>query len=242
MRIKTFAHLRKAVAAYMNRDESAFVSNGFDVLTQACNDAHQWVQRKHIFDRASVFITVPSVSLTDGAQLSTAVLRGTSTAVIVRALKAAWLPSSGGGELPIRIVSREEWVARRQRRNDFVVDVRDEPSTLQEGGTLPLEVVLYGEMIHLTTADPSVYGQASTVDLHFDAIRWYEDYENADDTDFCLTYFFDFMVMRSIYYLNFYLKEDQRVPISAAAMNDTWESVIAWDTSLRTNSIPLTCD
>lgn len=242
MATRTFTHLRHAVAGYMNRDTESLVWGGFNCLDQAINDAHQWVQRMHIFERASMEVTVPDVSLENGASLSTAVRRGTTDPVLVRALRAAWLPSVNGGELPVNIVRRETWVARRKRMNDSVLSVTDVPSDTITGITLPVEVVLHGEIIHLSSANPAILNNATTTDIHFDAIEWLPDYEEPDDTDLFVTYLFDLMVLRSVHYLNFFLKEDQRVSISQSAWNEVWESALRWDSSLAHNSSPVTLD
>jgi len=236
--LNTYAHLRKAVAAYMTRDEKAFERNGFDCLKQAINDAHQWAQRTHIFEQAAVFITVPSVSLTDGADLSTAVLRGTSTSVEIRTLKHAWLPTSdGGGELPLGIISRDAWVQRLRRRYGVITDNGvNQMAATTSGVLLPLEVVYAGSKIYLSNRNDEVLTGLSSTDIHFDAIRWLPDYNEQDDTDFFLLKCFDFMTFRAVYQLNAYLKEDMRVPISKDLLEDTWLSVIRMDTSLTFHS------
>lgn len=51
-------------------------------------------------------------------------------------------------------------------------------------------------------------------------------------TDFFLDYGYDFLLYRSLYELNFRLKEDQRVSISAGVVRDALESFLNWNTSL----------
>jgi len=234
---RTFADLKRAVVAYVNRDELSLVRGGFNCLENAINDAKMWAQRTHIFEKANVEITVPDVNLTSGADLSTAVLRGTTTAVLVRALKHAWLPAaSGTGEVPLEIISRDQWVNEQKRRFDRVLTSRREDWTSTTSDGKALEVVYNGTKIHLSTANTEALNGASDTDIHFDAVRWFDVYENDTDTDFLLQYAFDFLLMRTVFQLNFYLKEDQRVPVNAEAMNDAWLSVIRWDTSLVVSS------
>jgi len=230
---KTFATLKKAICAYMTRDEPAFVREGFNSLNQAINDAHTWMQRTHVFERASVEITVPDVSLTAGADLSTAVLRGTSTSVQVRSLKTAWIPNSDGtGEFPVDIIDRKVWVARQKRRYDTALNnaVTQAPTSGSE--YYPLEIVLNGTLVHFSSANPSVISGAAACDVHFDAVKWFPDYEEDEDTDFFLDFCFDFMVMKSVENLSTYLKEDQRVVVPNKQKEDAWLSIIRWDTSL----------
>lgn len=56
------------------------------------------------------------------------------------------------------------------------------------------------------------------------------------DTDFFLDNCTDWMLYRSIQELNLFLKEDQRVVISAGMMKDAWDSVMDWDSTLSASS------
>lgn len=233
---KTFAHLKKAVAAFATRDEDAFVRDGFNSLERAINDAHQWAQRKHVFERAKVFIDVNDVSLANGADLSTAVLRGTDTAVKVRSLIAGFVQlTDGSGEVPVDIITRESWVASQKRKYNGLPNATDNAADY-EGPRIPLSIVQYGTTVYLSTTSPAVVGSSSTINLRFDAVRWFDDYTAPDDTDFFLDYCFDFMTFRSVYQLNLYLKEDQRVPIAKSVLDDSWDSVVRWDSSLLFNA------
>jgi len=56
-------------------------------------------------------------------------------------------------------------------------------------------------------------------------------------TNFLLDYAFDYMLFRTIYELNFFLKEDLRVPISKAALDEIWNNVVRWNDSIIGNSV-----
>lgn len=51
--------------------------------------------------------------------------------------------------------------------------------------------------------------------------------------DFFLVDCVDFMLYRTIQELNLFLKEDQRVAISAGMMKDAWDSVVSWNARLE---------
>lgn len=51
-------------------------------------------------------------------------------------------------------------------------------------------------------------------------------------SDFFMDNAFDYLMYRAIAELNFFLKEDQRVSISQGKMQESWDSVIAWDSTL----------
>jgi hypothetical protein len=234
----TFADLKKAVTAFTHRSEEAFIVEGFNSLERAINDAHIWAQRTHIFEHAKDYVTIPDVSLTNGADLSTAVLYGTTTAVQIRSLLRAWLPASdGSGQMPIGLFSRDAWVEARRRATDLGT-YNNNPSqlTLSIDTGLPLSIISYGTKIHFSTKSTSILQGATTTDVDFDAVKWLPDYSLPGSTDFFLDYCFDFMTFRSVYHLNAFLKEDERIVVPAQLLTDSWTSVIRWDTSLLVHS------
>lgn len=68
--------------------------------------------------------------------------------------------------------------------------------------------------------------------LHFYAVKWLPPLCKPEDTNFLLTYGFDFLMYRAIVELNFFIKEDERFGVTQKMINDSWSSLIAWDTSL----------
>lgn len=61
-------------------------------------------------------------------------------------------------------------------------------------------------------------------------------------SSFLLDYCFDFLLARSVYELNFFLKEDQRVGISAAHLDAVWQNVVAWNATIVHGNKSLTLD
>lgn len=60
---------------------------------------------------------------------------------------------------------------------------------------------------------------------------------NAAQTNFLLEYCFDFMLFRTIFELNFFLKEDQRVPISGELLASIWDNVMKWNATIVGNVV-----
>ena len=58
-----------------------------------------------------------------------------------------------------------------------------------------------------------------------------------DQTNFLLTYCFDYMMFRTIYELNFFLKEDARVQLSDKLMETIWENVQKWNATIVGNTV-----
>jgi hypothetical protein len=55
-------------------------------------------------------------------------------------------------------------------------------------------------------------------------------------TNFLIENCFDFLMYRSIFELNFFLKEDERVAISDSMLQLTWQNVVAWNETVVRNS------
>lgn len=233
---------RKQVAGFMNRTEASFVVNGYDLLARAVLKARMWAQRRHNFEFARMSVSLPSVSLAEGGLLSTAVnTQDVTEPVLVKIIERAFLPfqDDSAAFFPIEIISRAAHMTRLKRRFSDAVTTRAYEAT---GTTVPAQfaMVQQGERVYLIPPGGGAYGYGtSAVNLRLDVVRFMPDYSfgNIDEdddvlTDFFLEYCEDFMLLRSLVELNFFLKEDQRVPISAQAMEDSWKSVLAWDTSL----------
>jgi hypothetical protein len=69
-------------------------------------------------------------------------------------------------------------------------------------------------------------------DLYFYAVKWMPRLVKDDDTNFLLEYAFDFLMYRSILELNFFIKEEERFQVTQKMLDESWNSVIAWDSHL----------
>jgi len=310
----TYLDLRQAVRSYMNRDPTAFVIDGNDMLLRAVNNAKNFAQRATDFEYAKVFAQLDNVSLANGGNLDSSVLLGTSTLVNIKSVERAFISmSNGSGQFPIFISSRDAHV--RRMRSRYETQITRNPESNQPASPLyPFAMVQYGKTIYLLPNSTTAFGGA-TATVYFDAIQWLGDYGDLikagvvtsptaltltdsggglntgivvgdyvevisapisatyggtvtdvanvvgltsptvlalDKTiyplgnetyrirkgqpNFLLTNVFDFLLFRSIYELNFFLKEDQRVPISAKVLDEIWNNVLQWNATIVGNS------
>lgn len=65
---------------------------------------------------------------------------------------------------------------------------------------------------------------------------WRAEVIDPTQTNFLIDFCFDFMLFRSIYELNFFLKEDVRVPVSEKTLLDIWNNVVMWNATIVANS------
>lgn len=231
----TLATFRTLVASYMQRDESTFIYSGMNLLTHAANMARRWAERQRNFELCRTTAQVTNVHYTNGALLTTATLKGTATAVLVKAVEKAFLPfSDGSGEFPIDVITRAKHVEKIQRYYQKQATTTPEDSDPTNYSST-FALVRHGDLIYITPSDSTALGSA-TITVYLDIVKWLPEYSGDSDTDFFLDYCSDFMLLRTVHMLNFLIKEDLRMPVSKDEMAVAWQSVIAWDSSMIMNS------
>ena len=101
---------------------------------------------------------------------------------------------------------------------------RGQDRLLQRGATVPLEKTLDGcERI---------------LEDRYEA--WLDDYVDGSETDFLLDYSFDWLMYRTIFELNFYLKEDERVQLSTGLVKEAWDAMVIWNNELIAANVDTT--
>jgi hypothetical protein len=60
-----------------------------------------------------------------------------------------------------------------------------------------------------------------------------------EDTNFLLEKGWDYVSYRALVFFNAFLKEDARIDVSSALLNDTWRSLVLWDESLSGGPFPV---
>lgn len=235
----TFAQIRSEVAAYMNRTEASFVIGSVDILKRAVNKARKSAEMRRNFELCRLSVKVPSVSLSTGGSLDTAVDNADGvTAVNVKLVERAFLQLNGSGDtVPVEFNSRNYHIQRLRRRYDDITSTSDVTPAQQSVLFQGLTVVQQGRTVYVSPPNSIQFGGASTIPVFFDAVRWRPDYSADADTDFFLDHCTEYILYRSIYQLNLHLKEDQRVAVSAAALADAWAAVVEWDKSLIAGTV-----
>jgi hypothetical protein len=237
----TLAQFRTTVAAFMQRDEASFTVGGTNLLTRCINMARRWAERQRNFELCKVSAYLPSVHYTDGAALSgTVLLSDKVTPVVTKTILRAYLPfvadnqHAAGTTFPVDLISHDAYITRIQKHYENVYTT-DPRTQLSMPRTSYFSVFRWGEYIYAAPADPTALG-GTTFAMGLDVVKWLPAYALDADTDFFLEYCEDFLLMRTVHFLNYMLKEDQRVPVSANALADSWQTVVAWDSSLILNS------
>lgn len=202
-----FGDFKKTVLAFVRRTTSSVVVDGQDMLSVAINAARKYSERMYDFEHCRV---LGKLELNQNGASVNNIRTPDDQPLAVKSIKAAYLKDTKTGQLfPIDIISRAQ---------QFVLSDLD--------GISRTTLVRFGELLYLLPPSSDM----QTVWL--DVIRWLPDYVNDSDTDFLLTHCTDYMVLRTVQMLNFFLKEDVRIPVSSTLLEAAWKSVRVWDTNL----------
>jgi hypothetical protein len=245
--------LRDVLLSYMTRDDLRS-SGGVDIPLVAINNAKRFLQRKYNFFYAYFQLQLPNVDLVNGATLDPGVqwfnvnnptnsAPGTLLDVSgfkCGSLKRVWLPLIGINQpfFPIEVISRETSVKALQRRIESNFGCLENSSHVgfnYAWARRYFSAVRMGNLIYIEPANLHWLNQTYTMGM--DSYVWFPDYDQTVwKKDFFLDYCADLLQYRAMEELNFFLKEDQRIPISQKKMESLWLDVMSWDAGLSNNA------
>ena len=200
----------------------------FDILLQACNNARLYAERRVDFELSKVSATIPAVDLLNGGSLSTAVLVGTSTPVSIKKILTPFIQMADGTQYAIDLWTKKKWNDRLKAR--FEAARPTDTSDFAFITDAPFVLVQYGNKVFVAPADSTAF--TSPFPVFLDVVSWLPIYVTGTENDFLLDNAFDWMMYRTLYELNLYLKEDERIPINAKFMEDGWQSIVTWNDQL----------
>jgi hypothetical protein len=200
---------------YANRASAIFNTTvGVDHVLVAANMARAWAQRTWKFEHAK---TLAYVVLTDNAgSLSSAKKYVGDTALRVRSLERAYILVDSV-LVPIDLIRREEQVRRVQAGENVSDAFNPTNITAVQNG---LEIYMWSTSETYTR-------------VYFDAIEFLAELTDVSTPDFFLTECHDWLVWRTLTYLNTFLKEDERLVIGKELIIDAWEAVKNWDAAIN---------
>lgn len=219
----TIANFKARVAAYMNRDATVFTSGGVDNILEAMNDCRRFAQQSYRFSTL-----------------------GTQAFIQTSAAGATWTtckatPSAGGTDVPMRTIDRG-WmydvsgsIYSRTVPISFDLDQRFDR-------LLANNVDILNAAASIGTPRPSVqqflYIEGTT--LYYNGVstptwimvtgtKMLADLTSSDTTDFFTDHASNWLLLAVCQNLNGFLKDDQRVAISDAAVQRHWNALTEWD-------------
>ena len=214
----TFANFKSLVEATMIRD-STLLATG-DAVATAINSAKLSAQLLHDFEYCRTTVTF-SVNLTTGALLSSGVDK--VDAVTVRDVKRIEAATLSGGQ-PLRVIDQVGYRRELARRAGRTVNENDPPPTA------PFIAYLVTQNNRIYLKGSSLSGTSQTVTA--DVVYFLADYSAGGDTDFFLTRGLDWTLMATAQRLNFFLKDDDRIPVNLSLLDRRWSELMTWDGAL----------
>ena len=229
----TAAQLRTAVAGFMQRDPAVFVRGDVDLLLVATNNARLYAERRVDFELSKVDVLVPNVDLLNGANITTAVLRSDGTTPVrIKKIITPFLGLNNGqgpAAYPVDLWTRKKWNDRVKARYEAARPTDTEDFAFITDA--PFVVIQDGNTVFVAPPDVSAF-PINPFPLWFNVVQWLPPYVDGTENDFVLDNCFDWMMFYCISQLNFYLKEDERVSLSATMLKDTWDSLVTWNNEL----------
>jgi len=237
--LTTVADLKIAIAGYMQREPSVFVrtvgNSSLDLLLLACNNARLYAERLVDFEYSRQDCKV-EVDIAEGGSLAFATeVDDENVGVDVKKIVTPFIPALDGTKFPVELWSRKKWNDKVRRKFELARPVDNFANLPQWFSVSPFVVVKEGRTVFVAPSDSSQF-PTNPFDLHFNVVAWLPKYMDGTEDDFLIENCFDWMLFYSISQLNFYLKEDERVVLSANVLKDTWDSVIKWNSELSMNS------
>jgi len=195
-----------------------------DALEVAINSAKRGAQLLHDFEYCRTTCSF-AVNLTSGALVSSGV--DTVDDVTVRDVKRIEAAALSG-EQPLYTLDQVSYRRYVRRRTGLTTDEIDPPPSP------PYVAMLVTQNNRIYLKGSSLSG--SSVNIVADVVYFLDDYAVDGDTDFFLTRGTDWMLMAVAQRLNFFLKDDERIPVNTALMRERWNDLLAWDGALSVTS------
>lgn len=172
--------LATAIATYLEKTPADFLIGGTNLLLLAVNNAKKWAQQTHDFELCRTQASV-TVSLSSGGTLSSAVLPGTSTAVDVKLIEAAYLAYGDGGLKPIWFVDKKNQTRDlRTRLQGWPYRSNIDSPPIDSAASLGLEdtpqLVQQGDALTLWPASNAAFSGATSFTVRLDVVKWLPDY------------------------------------------------------------------
>lgn len=211
--MSNFGVLRETVLGCVSRAKTSFQAGSQNFADLAINNAVIFAQRNHDFQWLKEGVSI--VCNPKGSVLSAKDACGCPVK-LKRIIKAfGTTEPTGHGDLEIPFLTRQ-------------TQITSQSNASKNGccGTSGAIVIQDGQNVYLS---PTKEGEHT---LYFYALKWLPRLTKDSDTNFLFDYGFDFLMYRSIYELNFFIKEDERFQVSTKMLNDSWASLTGWDTYL----------
>jgi hypothetical protein len=204
----TLASFKRRVAAFLNRAPSSFQANGVDEILEALNDVRRNAQLSYSFNalKTSCFMSfgTGAVDFTSAGHVAQDVL---SAVVPLKELEAVYDVGYA-------------------RRHTLLPALEYNGSNGLNSTRTKINFFTEGQTVWAPAVDTPTWFQVR-------GFRMLPDLTNNEPSDGAQDLFLNrgssWAVLATAQLLNFTLKEDERVGISAAVVRGTWDAFVFWD-------------
>lgn len=214
--MSNFKQLKDVILGCATRAPESFQSGTTNFVDVAINNAVIFAQRQHDFEWNKGEV---SIECNPRGLITSAIDEDSQQPVQLKRIIKAFGENKPTGVLDVSF----PYLSRVSQVGDNT-KAQLNHSPVYEGWP---RVIHQGQTIYLTpipTANPHK--------LYFEAVKWLPRLCRDCDSNFLFHYAFDFLMYRSIVELNFFLKEDERFNVTKTMLEESWRSVVNWDTSL----------
>jgi hypothetical protein len=214
--------LKKRIVGFAGRSQTALTQDGLDMVLAAINDARRQAQRSYNFQmlKKTAFIQTSAA----GADYMSACVTspGGATQVRMKLLHRCFVYTNDGG------IYKPTARVPFDNVDDFA---REVDAYAASGAEYPVAATVRA---YVEGRKFYVYPSTTPAWYMVRGIEWLSDLtgDEVSSDDLFLEYFSDWLLLASVQMLNFYVKEDQRVAISDAAVGRLWNTVTFMDGQL----------
>ena len=210
--MSTFGALKDILLGHLTRQGvSMHTEGGIDMVGAAVNSALVYIQRKRDFEWNKKTIKVSCNPR--GSILTQAVDLDTDTPITIKRIIQAYgliKPEDSG-------TPTVDYLSKTSRNTDLRMG--------KSCANIPAVIHSADSVVLSPTPNDQYF-------LYFEAVKWLPPLVADSDTNFIMTYGYDYMLYSSLQELNFYIKEDQRFEINTMLLRKAEEGLMQWDMSL----------
>jgi hypothetical protein len=204
-----FGQIKTAASNYLARNSDSFTLDDqvvLDLLTTSVNLAQVYAQRQVDFFLAAELGMI-TLDTSTGVAISNATLDDGVTALSVKRFLQFYSDEDRTIEIP--------FLTAKDKYRDTAL-----PS---------IYIYQFGNKLYLVTGGENT----GTQDIYFTCYKLLDDLDANSDSNFLTDYCADWLVMQTVIELQNFIREDDRIAISAGLIRNKWDTVLVWNSSFE---------
>lgn len=220
--------MQTRLGAYINRTVAELTVSGLAMALDAMNMAKLDAQRRHNFKMCRSSGYIATTVLGNSMVNATSDFAGT-VPMSFKYIEAMWTVATNasvqyrGNRVPAMTIGDQKLLHGTSTQWNSTTPAALPPNSLQNQS---MSQRWFQNGLLVCVNDVFTTAQVFWID----GITWLPAYDGTTTTDdFFLVYDYDWLFLAALDYMNLFLKEDQRIPISSTKMEKLFNSVVAYD-------------